>query len=215
MTAEERSAFETEMNTYLTGLAENVFVNVSYSQDISESSYIDRKASGKPKGLPPGYKYINIDYVNIPGSVKFQEFLIADADDEVTNEVISQLNGESSEDEAAAFEAFYTLFETELTNKGSDLRQTLEKLRAIEDFIDFYSQCSESKWISYENKGVVPYCLWVDSDSPSIPFLSGLVDGAYQEVEAVQQMDDLARSLVAGTWQLIDAYTIGYWDCSP
>ena len=72
MTAQEKTDFITEMDTYLATLDEKVFVNVRYSQDVSTASYQSRASSGRPVGLPDDYKYINLDYVNIPGSVKFQ-----------------------------------------------------------------------------------------------------------------------------------------------
>ena len=70
MTAQEKTDFITEMDTYLATLDQNVFVNVRYSQDVSASSYESRIAYGRPEGLPEDYEYITIDYVNIPGSVK-------------------------------------------------------------------------------------------------------------------------------------------------
>ena len=72
MTAQEKSDFITEMDTYLATLDEKVFVNVRYSQDVSTASYQSRATTGRPVGLPEDYDYVNIDYVNIPGSVKMQ-----------------------------------------------------------------------------------------------------------------------------------------------
>ena len=68
----ERDALRAQLHTYLSGLDAPVFVNVRYSQDISEESYRQRSSTGRPVGLPEGHRYLTIDYLNIPGSITAQ-----------------------------------------------------------------------------------------------------------------------------------------------
>ena len=70
---EEREQIEGKLQEYINeeqAKGNKLFVNVCYSQDISQDNYLDRMKGGRPRGLSREYKYINIYWVNIPGSVK-------------------------------------------------------------------------------------------------------------------------------------------------
>jgi hypothetical protein len=66
-----RAAFEDSLKIHLAKLDTPIFVTVNYSQDVNPGSFIARNKGTRPKGLPPGHKYVTFTLVNIPGSVKY------------------------------------------------------------------------------------------------------------------------------------------------
>ena len=68
---EHRDSVEMRLEEYISqeqAKGRKVFVNVSYSQDLSDESYIARAKNGRPKELPQEYEYESLHYLNIPGS---------------------------------------------------------------------------------------------------------------------------------------------------
>ncbi|MEY8779621.1 fibronectin type III domain-containing protein [Allomuricauda sp. XS_ASV26] len=98
--------------------------------------------------------------------------------------------------------------------------ETIEKL---EEIYDFLKQCNSEDWESYQDKGIVPYCLWRDAEvanenlysGSDIPYLSGLVDGVYMEVDGVLKLPQLLKDLGSGIHQLIYSFTVAYIECNP
>tara|TARA_R110000764_G_scaffold1503_1_gene6093 strand:- start:144323 stop:146152 length:1830 start_codon:yes stop_codon:yes gene_type:complete len=98
--------------------------------------------------------------------------------------------------------------------------ETIEKLEEIHEFLQ---QCNSEDWESYQDKGIVPYCLWRDAEVANenlysggdIPYLSGLVDGVYIEVNGVLKLPQLLKDLGSGMHQLLYSFTVAYIECNP
>ncbi|WP_136467456.1 hypothetical protein [Flagellimonas onchidii] len=98
--------------------------------------------------------------------------------------------------------------------------QTIEKLERVYDFLQ---QCNNEHWTSYQAKGVVPHCLWRDAEVAGehlysvsdLPYLSGLVDGAYIEGKEILKLPQLLKDLGNGIQQLIYSFTVAYIECNP
>ena len=67
----------------------NVFVNVSYSQDLSIDNYHQRAQTGRPLNLGANYEYINIFYYNIPGSLGMGVTNNSTTPENITNQGLS------------------------------------------------------------------------------------------------------------------------------
>ncbi|MEQ9302480.1 MAG: hypothetical protein RJQ14_01090, partial [Marinoscillum sp.] len=142
------------------------------------------------------YKY-QWDYVHDPAST----VTLFDDEEEGAME-------EMSEEE---FDLFYSSVETSMNSSSSELRKTVEKIKAIYEFLE---QCNNENWTSYQGQGIVPHCLWKDSEGKSIPFTAGVVDGAYLEYEGITQLGPIVNQLHDNVSQLIYSYTLGYWKCN-
>ena len=92
----------------------------------------------------------------------------------------------------------------------------IEMLQAV---YAFFEQCRQENWASYKNQGLVPYCFWRDAPMIAtepygdIAFVSGLIDGLYQEGEGLVKLPEVVQKMTAGIRQLVYAYSIGYLNC--
>ena len=212
MSTEEKAALTREVNDYLVAMGEKVFVNISYSQDISGDSYKSRTSAGRPLGLPENYDYINIDYINIPGSVMKQLFLHSSkkirkpADQHQT---MSQLIKGLFTESLMSFDEFYISVATDLQESG-ELRQHIEDIRRIYEYLE---NCHNEGWPAYKEDGMVPYCLWQNAEQWPIPFTAGIIDGVYVEVEGIISIDETLQAIKENVGSFIYAYSIAYWDC--
>ncbi|WP_424987712.1 deaminase domain-containing protein [Flagellimonas alvinocaridis] len=121
-----------------------------------------------------------------------------------------------AEDEVFVGEAQSILNDPE---KSVAFWETIEKL---EEIYEFLQQCNSEDWASYKDKGIVPYCLWRDVEVANenlysggdIPYLSGLVDGVYMEVDGVLKLPQLLKDLGSGMQQLLYSFTVAYLECN-
>lgn len=109
---------------------------------------------------------------------------------------------------------------------GNDpiFEKTFEELRKIVEYLKETKElCEKEGWASFENKGVVPYCIWKNApinegfyySKVDIPYVSGMIDGAYQEVEGLVQLPKMLYQLGNGINDFIFAYTAAYLACHP
>ena len=101
LSEEERDSVEMRLEAFLDeeeAKGNKLFVNVCYSQDLSRDSYLERAKSGRPKGLSQEYKYINLYWVNIPGSTYGDKHSEGDASQEQINEANNRLDNSRNEE---------------------------------------------------------------------------------------------------------------------
>lgn len=106
------------------------------------------------------------------------------------------------------------------SEKSVPFWETIERLEKIYEFLE---QCNNEDWASYQEKGIVPYCLWRDVEvsnenlysGSDVPYLSGLVDGVYIEVDGVLKLPELLKDFGNGMQQLIYSFTVAYIECNP
>ncbi|BDW93898.1 hypothetical protein MACH07_27300 [Flagellimonas marinaquae] len=110
-----------------------------------------------------------------------------------------------------------------ITNDPS-FKGTLENLeKLIEYFRETQELCQEEGWASYKDQGIVPWCIWKEADIPQplyhskvdLPFVSGIIDGVYQEGEGLVELPKMLYQLGNGINDFIYAYTWAYLQCTP
>lgn len=83
--------------------------------------------------------------------------------------------------------------------------------------------CKEQGWGSYKDQGVFPYCLWKEApiaeafyySKVDIPFVAGLTDGLYGELEGLVLLPKMFYDLSKGMQEFIYAYTWAKLQCTP
>lgn len=125
------------------------------------------------------------------------------------------LNQKLAEDEDGwleeeAFQDFYDRVSLSITDPDSELTAMVSEIQAIDAFLE---TCRYQGWASYQSQGIVPRCLWLDVQDTKIPFLAGVIDGAYLEYEGITEFSATIDQLQQGLLNLVKAYTIQYWDC--
>nr|WP_299172743.1 deaminase domain-containing protein [uncultured Allomuricauda sp.] len=100
-------------------------------------------------------------------------------------------------------------------------------LQLITEFLEYlettYDLCREEGLKSYKGQGVVPHCLWKNSNVTSLlhhgaldpPFMAGVIDGLYQEVEGIVLLPKYLLDFKKAQYDLIYAYTASYLQCPP
>ncbi|MEB3347106.1 fibronectin type III domain-containing protein [Aquimarina gracilis] len=125
---------------------------------------------------------------------------------------------EAAEDAGFTAEAYASL--------GSDpsFKGTFEQLKKIVDYLkETAAHCKEKGWKSYQDEGIVPACIWENANIPQplyyskadLPYMSGLVDGLYQEGEGLVLLPQFLYQAGSGLKDFIYAYTIAYLECTP
>ncbi|AWX44287.1 hypothetical protein HME9304_01287 [Flagellimonas maritima] len=125
---------------------------------------------------------------------------------------------EKAEDEVFVGDA-YTVLSTDVVYK-----EVLEKVKTIAEYLKESTElCREQGWGSYKGQGVFPYCLWKEApiadafyySKVDIPFVAGLTDGLYGEVEGLVLLPKMFYDLSAGMQEFIYAYTWAKLKCTP
>ncbi len=125
---------------------------------------------------------------------------------------------ERAEDQAFVGEAYASL------SVDPSFKGTFEQLKKlVEYFKETVANCKEQGWESYKDQGIVPYCLWKDTDIPrhlyyskaDLPYGSGIIDGLYQEGEGLVQLPKFLYQAGSGLQDFIYAYTLAYVSCNP
>ncbi len=125
---------------------------------------------------------------------------------------------EVARDESFVGEA-YTSLSIDPSFKG-----TFEKLKKIVEYFKKTAEnCKEQGWGSYKNQGIVPYCIWKDTNIPQdlyysevdLPYSSGIIDGLYLEGEGLVQLPKFLYQAGSGIQDFIFAYTLAYISCDP
>ena len=117
---EHRDSVEMSLQAFLDeeeAKGNKLFVNVCYSQDLSRDSYLERAKSGRPKELSQEYKYINLYWVNIPGSTYDDKHSEGDASQEQKDEaldIVFKLIYKRENVSTAEYKNMFTLYETAL-----------------------------------------------------------------------------------------------------
>jgi len=109
-------------------------------------------------------------------------------------------------------------------NNDPSFKGTLENLKKlIKHFKETQELCEEEGWVSYKDQGIVPWCIWKEAEIPrplyyrkvDLPFVSGIIDGIYQEGEGLVELPKMLYQLGNGINDFIYAYTWAYLQCSP
>ncbi len=118
----------------------------------------------------------------------------------------------------------FTANALEILRKDPFYESTLEKLRALNAYLKETAQlCKEEGWGSYKDQGVVPHCLWKNAgidrffyySAADIPYMSGLMDGIYSQVEGVVLLPKMLYDLANGAGEVVFAYTADLLACHP
>ena|GEM_PF-3338876 len=128
------------------------------------------------------------------------------------------------DDEEAMEEEMISFYEAAaqlLTEPGAE--DFFDRLKQLDKIRTFFTNCSKTGWASYENKGIVPECFWKDVVISSsshhsvadLPFMAGIVDGAFGEVEGAQQLIELIRDAPDEIGHLSYLIAYHYYKCSP
>ena len=96
-----------------------------------------------------------------------------------------------------------------------------ETVKLLEEIYDALELCNNTDWKSYEDKGMIPYCYWKNNDieikdfftGKDTPYVAGIFDGAYQEVEGVLMLPEMAVKFGKGFQHLFYSYTTAYITC--
>ena len=129
-----------------------------------------------------------------------------------------------NETDAALEKAYDIAFVTEaqrLLTSGNAEQSFWEIIEKMQEVYEFLEQCHQEGWKSYEDKGIVPYCYWIDREvnpddiltEKDIPYISGIIDGVYQEGKAIIEIPDMLKQWNKGIHQVFYAYTITYLKC--
>ncbi len=123
-----------------------------------------------------------------------------------------------AEDQVFVGEAFVLL------DKDPLFEKTFEELRKIVEYLKETKElCEKDGWDSYQDKGIVPYCIWKNApinkalyySKADIPFVSGIIDGAYQEAEGLALLPKMLYQIGNGINGFTFAYTSAYLACHP
>jgi Fibronectin type III domain. len=123
-----------------------------------------------------------------------------------------------AEDEVFVGESFAAI------NNDPSFKGTFENLKKlIEYFKETKELCEEEGWASYQDQGIVPWCIWKEAEIPELlyhtkldlPFVSGVIDGIYQEGEGIVKLPQMLYQLGNGINDFIYAYTWAYLQCTP
>ncbi len=85
-------------------------------------------------------------------------------------------------------------------DEGNHLKELLEKLKAIRDFL---LDCQDDNWASYKNQGIIPYCFWKNANTPQAlqntpldpPPMAGIADTVYKEIDAILNLPQTLQQL--------------------
>jgi len=96
-----------------------------------------------------------------------------------------------------------------------------ETVKLLEEIYEAIEQCNNTDWKSYEDKGMIPYCYWKNNDieikdfftDKDTPYVAGIFDGAYQEVEGILMLPEMAVKFGKGFQHLFYSYTTAYITC--
>jgi hypothetical protein len=141
----------------------------------------------------------------------------------IANQVIQKNNElqasiEKAEDEVFEGESF------DVISSDPSFKGTLENLKKLVDYFkETKDLCQEEGWASYQDQGIVPWCIWKDAEIPrawyyskaDLPFVAGLMDGVYQEGEGLVELPKMLYQLGNGINDFIYAYTLAYLQCTP
>ncbi|MEO9511546.1 MAG: fibronectin type III domain-containing protein, partial [Flavobacteriaceae bacterium] len=134
----------------------------------------------------------------------------------VVNEIAESV--EERKDEAFVVQAI------DILGADIDFKNTFEDLKKIvEHFQNTLELCQKEGWESFEGKGIVPYCIWKEAEIPQalyykkvdIPYISGIIDGVYQEIEGLVLLPKMIYDLSEGVNDFIYAYTYAKLLCTP
>ena len=96
-------------------------------------------------------------------------------------------------------------------------------IKKVRDIYEFFNACDETAWRSYKGSGIIPECFWLEHNiSPALhysnadlAFISGLIDGAYLETQALANLHQIISNASDFPGKLIYAYSMAYLDCQP
>ena len=142
-----------------------------------------------------------------------------------TKDAAARKRLEDIAEEVALAEDMYFVNEAyTLLSEDGVYQEVLEKIKTISEYLKESTElCKEQGWASYKAQGVFPYCLWKEApiaeafyySKVDIPFVAGLTDGLYGEVEGLVLLPKMFYDLSTGMQEFIYAYTWAKLQCTP
>ncbi len=188
---------------------------LSYEEELLNSEYVSEEVKEELRNHQQAYEesiddslLASSEQTDAPQDTFRQEAALQAVEESMTK----------AEDQIFVGEAY------DLVGTDASFKEVFENLKKIVTYFkETGALCKEKGWSSYQNKGIVPLCIWEEAKvserfyytQSDIPYVSGVVDGLYQEVEGLVLLPKMLHDLKNGLNDFIYAYTLAYIDCSP